>query len=235
MDCASVEKFLHGIAARELDLAQDELVSYHLKHCQSCQDSYAGSKHYFRIVEQMAAPDLSPERAESLLRSTRTMQHQTPQARINLVGLWFSRGFNQSLVLACTLVLIVFAGVFSRPPVDTDENLISATHALASSNISLVIEVPSDMLQADLSLEFPDQLRWRGLEELQRIEWVVDLQQGANVLELPVTLISKLTNSQPLIITASLKYQQKTKYFELPVKISDENSIDNSDIQQLLI
>lgn len=235
MDCVTVEKLLHSIAAQELDLPQDELVAYHLKHCQSCHDNFAASKHYFNVIEHMAVPDLNPDRIDRLFRSTRAMQPKSSHTSTNAVGPWFSQGLNQGLVFACALGLILMLGMFNRPSLNTGESLVGAAQVLASTNISLVIEVPSDMLQADLTLQFPDQLRWDGFEELQRIEWAVDLEQGVNILELPVTLVSRLVDDQPLIITASLEYQQEVRNFELPVQISDEVNVDNNDIRQILI
>lgn len=234
MDCVTVEKLLHSTATEELDLPQDELVAYHLKHCKSCHDNFAASKHYFNVIERMAVPDLGADRINSLFRSTQ-IKHEPSHTSINTVGSWFSQGHNQGLVLGCTLVLIFMVGAIYRPSLNSEDDLTRAVQTLASSNISLVIEVPSDMLQADLTLEFPDQLRWDGFEEMQRIEWAVDLQQGVNILELPVTLVSRLVDDQPLIITASLEYQQKIKNFELPVPVNGELNVDNDDIRQLII
>lgn len=235
MDCVTVEKLLHSSAANELDLPQDELVAYHLKHCKSCQENFGASKHYFNVIEGMAVPDLGADRINALLHSTQVEAHKTSHEGIKAVNPWFGRGLNQGLVLACTLVLVLMVSAIYRPSLTTESSRSSTEETLASTSISLVIEVPSDMIQADLTLEFPDQLRWDGFEELQSIEWAVDLQQGANILELPVTLVSRLVNDQPLIITASLEYQKKIRNFQLPVQLSAATNINTNDVQQIII
>jgi len=223
MNCKTIDEFLYSRSLDELDLPHDGLMLHHIKRCENCQDSYNSVRHYLKTLERTSTSTLAPERVEFFLRTARTTHQQLTAGERSSPSSWLGQG----LAIACGILLVFTLGFFSQaslqPSSSADiKETVFAQQVLNASNISLMIEVPADMLQANLALEFPDQLRWRGLEEMQRIEWPVNLEKGVNVLELPVTLTSQLENKKPLIISGSLKYQKSTKHFQLPVNITTQ-------------
>ena len=220
MDCKTIEEFLYTCRLDELDLPHDGVMMHYIKRCDKCQNSYNSVTQYLQTIDKISPPQLTPTHAEYLLQSVQAAQ-QPQVSETSTSWSWIAQGS----AIACSLALVFILGFFAQTPSSplAPANInagIAAQAELDASIISLMIEVPADMLQANLTLEFPEQLRWQGLEEMQRIAWPVDLEKGVNVLELPVTLTSQLDSEQPLIITGSLEYQQSTKHFQLPVNTS---------------
>jgi len=84
--------------------------------------------------------------------------------------------------------------------------------------------VPRDMNQANLIIEFPADLRWSGLEDMEKIEWPVNLVKGENILELPVSYTLGKFSKSPQVIKASIRYGDTSRSFALPVSLSTQLS-----------
>lgn len=223
MNCQTTQDFLHSCNIDSLPLAQEGLIQHHIKQCPQCQQLHKDTQRYVAAISVSEPKQMSPWQKRRVLAVIPKAQKR----ECRKLGLWFGQGFVTASLIISAVIFGILAMEPSRAPsqvlaaipLDADPRVISS-ESLAQ-NISLMIEVPEDMSQADLALEFPDSLRWSGLEELERIEWSVDLQKGPNVLDVPVSYLEQTASTEPQFITASIRYGEKTRSFKLPVSASD--------------
>ena len=211
MNCKTIDKLLDEYESNELSLKQHNMINQHLSTCAPCQTNHRRLKQYLHLAHNFKTPKLSAKRRHEMLNTARNAQQN--QSR-------FSDHFQYQMVAACLLTVVLLSGFFYPfSPSATNTNIVELEQQY--QKVSLVINVPADMLQADLSLQFPDQLRWQGYEDMNKIEWTVDLQKGPNVLTLPVKLKLGTDLLEPMVIFASLSYGEQQRDFELSVNLKD--------------
>jgi len=224
MNCQATQDFLYSCNVDTLPLAQEGLIQHHIKHCQQCQQLHKDTQRYVAAISVSEPKQMSPWQKRRVL----SVIPKEQKREYRKLSLWFGQGFVTASIIISAVIFGILAMEPSRAPsqvlaaipLDSDSTVIASESS--EQNISLMIEVPEDMSQADLALEFPDSLRWSGLEELERIEWAVDLQKGPNVLDVPVSYLQQISNTKPQFITASIRYGEKTRSFKLPVSANDK-------------
>jgi hypothetical protein len=224
MNCETVEDFLSGAQLHDLQLSPENLLLHHAKHCSSCQQRLVDTQRYLQTIASLEQPELGLAGAQRVLGRLGAKIEQKSQAERQSFLPWWRRGFGLGFVTASILCAAV---VLFLPRNETAQKLIPVAQidrGVHEQNIALVIDVPLDMSQANLILEFPANLRWSGLEDMERIEWPVNLQKGENILELPVSYALGNIPQKPQVITASIRYGETSRSFALPVSLSTQLS-----------
>jgi len=224
MNCETVEDFLSTAQRSDLELAPENLMLHHAKQCASCQQKIANSKRYLNTLETLEEPELGAGGAQRILSRLNAELERKSYIENQSVSPWwrngFSLGFASASFLCAAVVMLLSPNMAPEPRVPVAE----LNRGVHEQNISLVIDVPRDMSQANLILEFPADLRWRGLEDMEKIEWPVNLQKGENILELPVSYTFGKIPKAPQVITASIRYGDTNRSFALPVSLSTQLS-----------
>lgn len=222
MNCETVEDFLSGAQLRDLELAPENLMLHHAKQCPSCQQSIADLERYLQALETLEEPELGSDGARRILnRLNAEIEGKVQLGRETTLPWWrhgFSLGFVTASILCISVVMLMPLNVMPQQAVPVAQ----IDRGVHEQNISLVIDVPLDMTQANLILEFPADLRWRGLEDMERIEWPVNLQKGENILVLPVSYSLGPLAQKTQVITASIRYGDTSRSFSLPVSLSTQ-------------
>ncbi len=224
MNCETVEDFLSSAQLNDLKLAPDNLMLHHAKQCLSCQTKMVAAERYLRTLESLEEPELGAVGRERILDRFKRSLKTEVKTNVKPAVWWqpqgFALGFVTASMLCVAMVLLMLPRDQTHAPVAT----LGFERPVHQQNISLLIEVPLEMTQANLILEFPSDLRWRGLEEMERIEWPVNLQKGENILELPVSYTLGERAKKTQVITASIRYGDTSRSFSLPVSLSTQLS-----------
>lgn len=226
MNCKSVDLFLSDCRLEDMPLAKDNLMLRHIHGCKNCKDSYLQTELYLLGLAKLAPPELSAAGQERLLEPWRTKQ-LSPSPKAN-----YWPAFYQGFSVACGCGLVLVMALYFRSVTHSHESVVEQTEiaknwkAIREQNISIAIEAPSKMQQAELSLRFPEGLRWSGLEETATVAWSVDLDQGVNVLEVPVAYSQAMLQHEFQEISIQLRYQESSRSFQLPVYLQTHLSTD---------
>lgn len=224
MNCETVEDFLSSAQRRDLELAPENLMLHHAKQCASCQQRIADTERYLNTLEMLEGPELGAGGAQRILNRLNVEIERKSQTELQGALPWwrngFSLGFATASFLCVSVVMLMSLNVAPKQAVPVAQ----INHGVHEQNISLVIDVPRDMNQANLIIEFPASLRWRGLEDMEKIEWPVNLQKGENILELPVSYTLGEFSKTPQVIKASIRYGDISRSFALPVSLSTQLS-----------
>lgn len=222
MQCEQFDRVIDDFIEGQLEPAEYGRVHAHLEHCPRCNENLAEHHSYLALMGDLPAPQAAPGRLAHMLRQARLAGESTRQQGS---GRWaFLGGF----ATAAALALLLLAGQW--PPgaplqqADPAKKLAAiAEHALRRQ-VTVVINVPADMPDADLALDFPAALRLEGLEDLHHVAWSVDLKKGANVLTLPLTIAAGTDLAATQTIEATVRYEDREKDFDLPVDLLVEES-----------
>ena len=224
MNCETVEDFLSSAQRCDLELAPENLMLHHAKQCASCQQRIADTECYLNTLDVLEGPELGAGGAQRILNRFNTeIERKSQTERKSAIPWWrngFSLGFATASFLCVSVVMLMSLNVAPKQTVPVTQ----ITRGVHEQNISLVIEVPRDMNQANLIIEFPADLRWSGLEDMEKIEWPVNLQKGENILELPVSYTLGKFSKSPQVIKASIRYGDTSRSFALPVSLSTQLS-----------
>ena len=123
------------------------------------------------------------------------------------------------MVLVC--LGIVFNSVWNLGQQETPQAHLTMNK---ESEVKLVFSSQQDLENVTLTLKTPEGVDIPGYENQRKIAWQTDLKQGRNVLELPV--IARDKNGGPL--TASIDYGDKSKEFNLLLKVGQETEDANT-------
>ncbi len=220
-DCESVTEVFDEFLCDSIPPALRESMVSHLDNCRGCNSRLLEHAEYLRIMTNLSVHNPEPGHLAHQIRKARLHGEQLAEeldtSRSSLAS--FYTGFASASVM-----LIALLGFFQLDKSSVPEASVAAfstiEYAPIEQEVTIVIDVPEDMLAARLSLDFPDALRLQGLEDLQRIAWAVDLKQGANVLTLPLRVVSKQNLNSSLKIAASVEYHNNIRDFLLTVDLS---------------
>lgn len=213
MSCRSVEDFLCGCGLADLDRIQDSLLYPHIKNCTHCRLKYLRTRGYLELVQSVKSPAWNAEKEQRLFAHWKRVSREKDREKLN-----FYKGFALACLLSWSLGLGYF--LFQYQHYGKESQAITHWQGIDQASVSIVIEVPSQMQQAELSLKFPQGLRWQGLEKMRTVAWRVDLAEGMNVLDVPVALSMDMLKGKSQKILVDIQYQESIRSFHLPVRVS---------------
>ncbi|AWB68435.1 hypothetical protein C2869_19375 [Saccharobesus litoralis] len=227
MNCEFVNNHLDEIIDGSLDKENVLETQRHIETCAECQINMAEHRQYLNMMHRFKAPELEPERASEML-GTATGRLQQSHGQ--------QSGFIKGFVAAS----VMFVGLFSAYQYQTVEptaptNIVALTQHELLTEVTLVINVPQDMPNADLSLMLPDYVAVQGYEGEEELNWLVDLKKGANALSLPIQVASGIDVNQSMSFMATLDYDNKQKEFELKVNLVTPQSQAQNSLESQVI
>lgn len=216
MKCHRIQELLDELLEEQLPASTRHKLHQHLQYCSACTAALAEHREYKNQLAQLSIPEPDPGYYAFLLRETRMQSEQ--QIQRNTAQRYRLQGFAAAAALALGILTLINLG---QPNISTSagtEFLAQQAKPLAEE-ITVLIDVPADMLGARLALNFPAELTLEGYDDGQQLSWHVDLKKGVNSITLPVVASDSYTHGQTLLVAAQIEYNNKTKQFQLPVEL----------------
>jgi len=202
----------------------------HIDCCPKCSKLFAEHESYLQVMLNYNAPEPRPGQLAHLLRQARHDSKLIEQMPARTHSQSSAASFYKGFAAASVMLLTLFGVTQLNEPSLPDRSVVATVVDSVGEkevepmariqDVTIVINVPHDMQAANLALDFPDALRLEGLEDLQRVAWAVDLTQGANVLTLPLSIVSERNLNGSLVIAASVEYHNNIRDFQLAVELS---------------
>lgn len=195
----------------------------HINSCSSCKKTLQEHHTYLVKLSNIQTPELSDNDATAMLNkfiSNKEVNLTTPAKSDNS----FLQGFIAASVLALSIfgAWNVFNFTGEQAPVIAQQNILDNTHTAPeffTTEVVLIINAPEDMYDADLNIVLPQQIALEGYDNLQELNWAVDLKAGANTLSLPIRVNKHQAVEQPLSIMAKLYHYAEEREFEIKVDV----------------
>jgi hypothetical protein len=210
MNCEFIKEHLDEICSEELEARQLEPVKKHVAVCEDCAALTEQHQIYLNTMQQFESPELTPGSAATMLRNVR-LNHSKPH-HSPFSG--FLKGF-----AAASVIFICLVSLWHYWPNNLVTPIVSQQNALLSAEVSLVISVPEDMPNADLTLILPDDVSLAAYKGSKELNWIVDLKKGANILSLPIEVAAGQDFTESHHFIAKINYNNKKKEFELNVNL----------------
>jgi hypothetical protein len=127
----------------------------------------------------------------------------------------FAAGVASVAVFGLSLWLL--SGIQTSNPIDEKAPVITMSMN-QSQPVRLMFDAETDIQQAELSVELPDNVRLAGYPGRKKLSWQTRLHKGQNVLELPVEATSEGRGG----LRTQLSYNNKIKTFQFVVQAQGE-------------
>jgi len=208
MNCNTAHTQFDDLLDGSLTLVQVELLQQHLHVCPDCRQALQQEQAFRQLMRSHPVPPASPGFAARALRCT-SRQHKSRSHQ------GFVKGFSSAM--AAGLVLWVAAAVF-LPGTQQTESLQNVKLVLNESRtVSLVFNVPHELVDATLSMQLPAHVELVGYPGQHQLTWKTKLRQGKNVLSLPIVA----HHLKPGELVSKVSYGGEEKTFRLKLQVQD--------------
>ncbi len=216
MKCHEITDSFDELLDDKLQTKQSQKLRQHLAVCSACNAALAEHQEYREQLSQFSVPEPAAGYYALLLRQARVDGEQQKQQRVARQHRF--QGFAVAAVLAFGIFAVFNLGQSGLPSGGGTEQFAQQPE-LVSEEITVLINVPADMLGAKLALEFPEELILQGFEHDQQLAWQLDLKKGPNAITLPVLTSGSFVHGKKLLVSAQIEYNNKSKQFQLPVEL----------------
>jgi hypothetical protein len=199
-------------------LSQEEKVAVreHLDSCQQCHDAFKRDEDMLQALRALPVPAPSPGFAR------RSLQHAQSSGRWQIQK---SLAPLLSAAMAACLVLWLVTGLprmsyHPAPELPTAQVIIKINE---QKIINVVVNAPRDLLDANVTIQLPEQVEMVGFPGKRKIEWKTDLRKGKNLLSLPI--VAKSTGNVELV--TRINHENKSKLLKLAMKIYNSHATGN--------
>ena len=210
MNCTDFEALLDVYRNNVLCDSTRQRMREHQAQCQQCTFSAQQHEVYRAALRHWQEPSLSVTSKARLLGQLETRRsYRKPKKSV--VG--FASGFIAASFLA---VALVFGAQYFSAGMQPDLlALLDYDDGVLSREITLVINVSSDMPDAELQLSLPADVSVMGQEYLAEVSLPINLKKGKNTVVIPVQLEHFAVYADHIVVGASLVYKNSKKEFAL--------------------
>lgn len=216
MNCHDIPELFDALLEGEMDVQARGKLQNHVNNCSDCSAALIEHEKYRKQMQQFSAPEPESGYYAFLLRKARVEGEQQVQGKT--AQRHRLQGFAAATVLACGIIAVFNFGQSRHFEQPNTGQFVQQIEEVADE-ITVLINVPADMPGASLALEFPAELALQGFDNQQQLAWQVDLKKGANAITLPVLTSATYVQGQTLLVSAQIEYNNKSKYFQLPVEL----------------
>lgn len=217
MNCKRIINNIEALTLADITAGFDSGSKFkmHIETCSVCKKALQEHHVYLSKMSHIQTLEFSEGDAAVMLSK---LTHSTVKPTKN------DNSFLQGFIAASVLALSVFSAwnVFNytseQAPIIAQNNVNTAPDYF-TTEVVLVINAPEDMYDADLNIVLPQQIVLEGYDNLQELNWSVDLKAGVNTLSLPIRVNKHQAIGQPLSIMAKLYHYAEEREFEIKVNI----------------
>jgi anti-sigma factor RsiW len=212
MNCKQTQTYMHSFQDKDLNDAESAAFQLHLNGCAECREIFHKEEEIIIALRTLPVPPPSKDfvtRSIAMARAThrkQRMKQTTPY-------------WGGALAACLALLLLIYGPVHQVTPLDPSGSQQAINLKLDEQRlVQVIVNVPRDMLQADVVIELPPQVEVAGYPGLREIRWNTNLHKGKNLLRLP--LIAKAEGSAELV--THVTHENKSKILSLVMNISQD-------------
>ena len=183
MKCAEINIHIDGFLDKQLNseglLAFDE----HVTHCTECANKLKTAK---SLASGLRNQPLPPHTAKFKQRAFAEVRRQYKSDRQRNHAYSFATGFATAAVAS---LAIWFSYSLYVPDGDIDQPQMIAVAMNQAQTVSLIFDSHTDIQQANLSINLPDNMALDGYPGRRELSWQTSLKKGQNILALPIMAI----------------------------------------------
>ena len=215
MNCQQIQTQLDNILDDDLPSDLRTRVELHLDQCAQCREAVTKARTIQEALRDMPVPPMRRGFAEQALKHAAN-HHQ-------YLRRGFVAGFSTALAASLALAFVV-SGLLPQkmqPPSPVSTTVAEVVITMEQpQTVNLVFDVAHAMDNATLSIVLPNNIEVIGFPGQQEITWKTSLQQGRNILPLPLKGLAQSSST----IMASIEQGGRKKSIRVPVKVDDKKT-----------
>ena len=180
MKCRTAKNLMQDAVDGKLKGADTGFITAHLQECAACREDYRQTSNMLEMLRGIPVPPPSAGFTDRVLRNATRSRPATAGSRYKHV----TGGIAASLV-AVFLTVSVIMGPWSGQP-DPDVMLIGGQ----VKTVRVAIDSPRVVEGIKVTIDVSDNLEIEGYGKQQAISWTTRLEQGINLIALPVNAIA---------------------------------------------
>lgn len=214
MKCTEISKHIDGYLDKQLTPRELLAFEQHVSGCSECAEKLETAESLLAGLKNLPVPQPSANFEQRVFAEVRR-QHQENGRQHHIFR--FATGF-ATAVLAGLAIWLVFIVYIPDSPVEPPQ--VVSVEINESQTIRLLFESQSDIRQVSLNIGLPDNIELEGFPGRKELSWQTSLQQGQNILALPVIAIGHGQGE----LLATLIYGGKVKIFRVLLKTTAEEA-----------
>jgi anti-sigma factor (TIGR02949 family) len=207
MNCTDIDQHINGFLDGRLSTLREQAFAQHISRCTACEKKVDAERQLRSMLR--AIPVQSPSNHFRQRVLTRVRQEYVPK-RQNHFQMKMAAGFASVAVFSLTLWFM--SGMQATGP-DNKPDRVVALASNESQSLRIMFEADTDIKQAELSIDLPDNVLLVGYPARKSLSWKTDLQKGENVLALPV----QVSNEGRGELRTRLIYHNKVKSYSFVI------------------
>jgi anti-sigma factor (TIGR02949 family) len=218
MNCTDINQNIDAFLDQELSALQAQAFEQHVSRCSECGDKVEAEKQLRSMLLNIPVPAPS---ADFKKRVFARVREEYPRQPRHHYAMPFATGFASAAVFG--LALWLMSGL-QEPTPGTEQAQVITMAMNQSQSVRLVFDADTDIQEAELSVELPENITLVGYPGRNRLSWHTGLQKGQNVLELPVLV----TNEGRGELRTQLSYHNKVKTYHFVVDAKGASNSPNT-------
>ena len=211
MDCKQHEAHLDEYLDGELD---SSLAADLRSHEQTCANCDAAFRDKTQLRANLASLPVEPPQSGFFEQVFDQVEAATQK---NERVFWATAGIGVGIAASVIAVLVLMLPIQNSSIVG-EETLAGVTITLnVEKRVRISFESTNELQGAMLSLRLPPGVEVAGHENRSEIRWATNIEQGTNILELPIIV----RHGRGGTLHAELEHEGKAKSFQLDVKVID--------------
>ncbi len=208
MNCLEIQTAFDSYLDGDLTPKECKIIETHLNSCAACKQDFDDAIQVRKVLNELPVVEPTPGFEQRVLAEVRR-QYAGKDNRM------YAKGFATALVAS---VMLWFVGtVYFKFTDNALKNNEVATVNIAMNKVQtvrLMLDAPDDIRQVTLTLGLPENIRLKGYESKQQLEWQTNLTKGENILALPVKAIADGQGD----MVAKVSYGKTVKQFRIMFK-----------------
>ncbi|MDX1811813.1 MAG: hypothetical protein R3240_07700 [Gammaproteobacteria bacterium] len=208
MKCEYAKLFLHELADNQLTPEQSTPLQNHLDHCQCCQVQFNEIRdlknrlHTLQLADNIPDAFIDNAIAYAEFHNESIAQRAVKKSRLQYFAI------AASFFIAITLGAIIFQPAQQNSPV-----------IITKQQINLLFDAPKSLTNVTFTVTLPDNVEMQGYPGSKQISWHGNIQQGKNLLSIPISGNNKLHG----VIKTQLQHQNSIREFKINIESGNNN------------
>ena len=213
MKCAEIDIQIDGFLDEQSNPEELLVFEDHISHCTECAEKLQIAK---SLASGLRNQPLPRHTAKFKQRVFAEVHRQYKDEKQRGHGYSFATGFATAAVAS---LAIWFSYSLYAPDTYIEQPQMIAVAMHQPQTVSLIFDSHTDIQQAKLSIDLPDNMELDGYPGRRELTWQTSLKKGQNILDLPIMAIRDGQGE----LLAQLKYDGTVKILRVVLKtIADE-------------
>lgn len=206
MQCEDFNNWIDYYLEDELEAHRRSSLEAHTSQCEHCRQLLEQKRWLLSQLNTLPAPQASRQLAHRIVKQRQQKHAQKWR--------WFGAGVGSALAAGLAVfVFVVTLGNFNKQVQTSAAVLAGINHA---SDVHILVQSGHDLENVRFSLLMPASLELKGFKGRRELAWQGRLQQGSNLLSLPLVPLEAAHGT----VVVKIEHQNVSKEYRVDISVN---------------